>query len=881
MTSIIHFTPISGGQDQSPPCYLLQIDEFQCLLDCGFDETFDINYVQHLKPYIGSIDAVLLSHPDIHHLGALPYLVGKLGLSCDVYATTPVFQMGQMFAYDLFQSRNNYEDFELFTLDDIDLAFERVTQVKYNQSIVLKGRGQGITLTPLPAGHMVGGTIWRIVKDGGEDIIYAADINHKAEQHLNGCDAAFKQISRPSLFITDCINVDYHLKKRKERDDELLRFIQETARSGGNVLVALDTAGRSLEIAHLLERAWADPASGLQAYSLVLLNNVSYNVMEFAKSMMEWMADRLMRQFEGQRSNPFAFRHLQLCHDLAEVARVHEPAVILASQPDLECGFSRELFFSMAANPKNTIIFTQRPSAGTLADRLLKLNRNGGEDGEENSHFIEEVKRARVPLTGRELDEYLEARKQEQLEKERAEAERRRAERARRSRRRRGQSATGEPDDDDDDDDDSEDDEDSDEEGFFEDQDGGKGEDSSKTSAMQTTSSKSPLKTRSSHSESSDKLNSTTPDGKAVKHDLLVAGRIDGRPKGGGFFRNAKKSYPMFPCIERKLKWDEYGEIINPEDYSSFDVSRMGAALNGGVPGGDDKENLRLEEANGGGGKAAEAAAAAASLEALEALNPTKCTVTTLQVAVLCRLEFIDFEGRTDDESLKRLIIKVNPRRLILVRGEPAKIAAFKDFCVRCFNSEERTFTPQALEPVDATTERHIYQIKLKDALVSSLSFSAAKNGAQLAWVDAEVTLAAPESLMPAEEAAEVKKKEEPGVGDSISTAVAITGGGGSNAAAAKQLMPSLQQLPPSSARRLLPATHQTIFINELKLSDFKQILSKAGVQAEFADGVLLCSGGQVEVRRSSSSGRIVIAGTVCEEYFKVRRLLYAQYAIL
>jgi len=29
-----------------------------------------------------------------------------------------------------------------------------------------------------------------------------------------------------------------------------------------------------------------------------------------------------------------------------------------------------------------------------------------------------------------------------------------------------------------------------------------------------------------------------------------------------GFFKQAKKAYPMFPFSEERLKWDEYGEII-------------------------------------------------------------------------------------------------------------------------------------------------------------------------------------------------------------------------------------------------------------------------------------------------------------------------------
>lgn len=48
---------------------------------------------------------MLLSHPDPIHLGALPYAVGKLGLNCTIYATIPVYKMGQMFMYDLYQVR--------------------------------------------------------------------------------------------------------------------------------------------------------------------------------------------------------------------------------------------------------------------------------------------------------------------------------------------------------------------------------------------------------------------------------------------------------------------------------------------------------------------------------------------------------------------------------------------------------------------------------------------------------------------------------------------------------------------------------------------------------------------------------------------------------
>lgn len=52
------------------------------------------------------------------HLGALPYLVGKCGLNCPIYATIPVYKMGQMFMYDMYQVFL-MKEFQLFFYDNI------------------------------------------------------------------------------------------------------------------------------------------------------------------------------------------------------------------------------------------------------------------------------------------------------------------------------------------------------------------------------------------------------------------------------------------------------------------------------------------------------------------------------------------------------------------------------------------------------------------------------------------------------------------------------------------------------------------------------------------------------------------------------------------
>lgn len=72
---------------------------------------------------------------------------------------------------------------------------------------------------------------------------------------------------------------------------------------------------------------------------------------------------------------------------------------------------------------------------------------------------------------------------------------------------------------------------------------------------------------------------------------------------------------------------------------------------------------------------------------------------------------------------------------------------------------------------------------------------------------------------------------------------------------------------------------HRTYFVNELRLSDFKQILLKEGIQAEFIGGVLVCNG-SVAIRRNQQ-GQVDMEGCLSEDYYRIRELLYDQYAIL
>jgi cleavage and polyadenylation specificity factor subunit 2 len=117
------------------------------------------------------------------HIGALPLLYSSaVGLACPVFATVPVHNMGQMTMMDLYASLRDQQELQDFTPKDVLTAFERkMTVLRYSQPFQLSGRLVGVTITAYPAGHTLGGTVWRIKKDT-DVIVYAVDYNHKKER---------------------------------------------------------------------------------------------------------------------------------------------------------------------------------------------------------------------------------------------------------------------------------------------------------------------------------------------------------------------------------------------------------------------------------------------------------------------------------------------------------------------------------------------------------------------------------------------------------------------------------------------------------------------------------------------------------------------------
>lgn len=105
------------------------------------------------------------------------------------------------------------------------------------------GKCQGLTIIPFNAGHTLGGTIWKIRSPTAGTILYAVDMNHMRERHLDGTvlmrqatnATIFETLVRPDLLITDAERANVTTARRKDRDAALL------GTCGRNILANMPT----------------------------------------------------------------------------------------------------------------------------------------------------------------------------------------------------------------------------------------------------------------------------------------------------------------------------------------------------------------------------------------------------------------------------------------------------------------------------------------------------------------------------------------------------------------------------------------------------------------------------------------------------------------
>jgi cleavage and polyadenylation specificity factor subunit 2 len=694
---------------------------------------------------------------------------------------------------------------------------------------------------------------------------------------------------------------------RSKRDELLLDMIKSTIVKGGTVLIPTDSSARVLELAYLLEHAWRkealDQASSLYQANIYLASKNIGATMRYTRSMLEWMDDNVIREFEAvagqaqrnQNGNqdlkhviagPFHFRHLQFLERKGQINNVltsdatkdgKPPGkVILASDTSLEWGFSKEILRKIAADNRNLVILTERQcplrelsSSGScgLARTLWAWweERRDGIALEPSSYTMDkleqvygggreiELKEAkRQALEGNELTSYQQwLATQRQLQTTL-------------------QPGTGT---------------------VFE----------TSADAVDDASSDSSSDSEGSEPDQQGKaLNISTALGQANRKKIGLSDEDLGinvllRRKGIYDFdvRGKKGRERMFPLVIRRRRVDEFGEMIRPEEYlraeerDETDGQDMRQAGKFDVQGSlgkkrkwDDITMSNDRHSSNGGSKRQQigkgigqdtfaAGSDSNLLSSVEDDNieedlegevsvPSKVVFSSELLMLNLRLAFVDFAGLHDKRSLQMLIPLIQPRKLILVSGMADETSTLATDCRKLLavHGDEKSvdvYTPNIGTTIDASVDTNAWTVKLTDSLVKRLRWQNVK-GLGIVTLTGRLATTIPEAEKESE-AEGGNKRQKILEGESETTALqAIT-----DVAKPMPLVPILDIVPASMASATRSVA-QPLHVGDLRLADLRKIMVSSGFTAEFrGEGTLLVDG-SVAIRKLGT-GRIEVEG--------------------
>lgn len=943
------FNPLLGALSESPASQsILELDGgIKILVGVGWDESFDTTKLKELEKQVPTLSLILLTHATTEHIAAFAHCCKHFPLftRIPVYATSPIIGLGRTLLQDLYASTPaaattipsavldgvSYSDHDASsnfllqapTPDEIATYFSLIHPLKYSQPHQPLGSPfspplNGLTITAYNSGHTLGGTIWH-VQHGLESIVYAVDWNQGRENVYAGAAwlggaggggaEVIEQLRKPTALICSSRGGEKPSLSggRSKRDEQLLEKVKSCVVNGGTVLVPTDSSARVLELAYLLEHAWRADASSsdgkLHSAKLYLAGRHVHSVMRYARSMLEWMDDGIVREFEavadgsrktngadgakqGKDTGPFDFRYLRLLDRRGQIDKVLSRdgnndtpigKVIIASDASLEWGFSKLVLKQLAQDPANMVILTENPplassSRPSLARTLWSLwktrqETTGGEANGSISQDLDFLDYQKEALDGSDLLRY-----QQWL------AQQRQLQTTLQS----GGVTTLETS-------------------------GDVGDDVSEESSDSEDS---------EDEQQGRALNAITTLGQAGRKKAALTDEDLGvnillKKKGVYDFDVTEKKGRdrMIPHPMRRKRDDEYGEIIRPEDFLRAEEREDGDGVHMDQLGkGDSHDSLgkkrKWDDATaaikGHGSHTSKRPTLARNMtdefqmslpdgdvddgldtvpdDPDDTLNgPSKLVVTTEKIVVKLQIDFVDFTGIHDKRSLHMLIPLIQPRKLILVGGSGDETMTLASDCKKLMaEGSFDIYTPNTGTTVDASVDTNAWVVKLAPELVKQLKWQSVR-GLSIATVTGRL-LAAHRQLA------------QNGDEDTANKRVKTEDDSRPSEPPEEPVEPTLDVLPMNMASATRSVA-QPLHVGDLRLADLRKAMQQSGHTAEFrGEGTLLIDGSVVV--RKTATGRIEVesiglpvvggpAGQIGGAFYAVKRTIYENLAVV
>jgi len=364
----VRLTFLGGARQVGRSCLLLQTPNSKILLDCGIDVASSgsdkFPYFNLPEFNIDSLDAVIISHAHLDHVGLLPYLY-KMGYKGPVYMTFPSRDIAALLSLDFIGVAYKQATKPLFSSIDIKEMVKHSICLNYNEVTDIT---PDVRLTFYNSGHALGSAMVHLnIGNGSHNLLYTGDFKYGKSRLLDPAITTFPRIESVITESTYGSKVDI-LPPRIKSEENLLELVNKTIKRGGKVLVPELGLGRAQETMLIFEDAMN---LGKLERVPIYIDGMIWDINAIHTTYPDFLSNKVRSKI-FQDKNPFVSEVFSRVGSPQERKKVVEggPCIVLATSGMLVGGASVEYFKEFAGNENNSLIFVCYQGVGSLGRQV-------------------------------------------------------------------------------------------------------------------------------------------------------------------------------------------------------------------------------------------------------------------------------------------------------------------------------------------------------------------------------------------------------------------------------------------------------------------------------------------------------------------------------
>lgn len=365
----VRLTVLGSGRQVGRSCLLLQTPNSKVLLDCGInialskgDEKYP--HLQIPEFNINELDAVVITHAHLDHVGLLPYLY-KMGYKGPVYMTYPTRDLSALASLDLVGVAYKQAAMPLFSSKDVKEMVKHSICLNYNEVTDI---APDIRITFYNSGHVLGGAMVHFnIGNGLHNFLYTSDFKYARTRLLDSAVTNFPRVESVLTESTYGAKEDA-LPPLKETEEKFLKIIKETIDKKGKVLIPELGLGHAQETVIRMEEAIKE---GRLPKIPIYIDGIVWDMNAIHTAYPDFLSNKVRNQV-FQDKNPFTSEIFSRVGSPRERKQVIEggPCIVIATSGMLVGGASVEYFKNFAENPNNTLLISCYQGVGSLGRQI-------------------------------------------------------------------------------------------------------------------------------------------------------------------------------------------------------------------------------------------------------------------------------------------------------------------------------------------------------------------------------------------------------------------------------------------------------------------------------------------------------------------------------